>query len=92
MSNSWDTRELCKRAWGMPLAVALLAVSALSTAGQDAAGSLTGKLTDLHSRPLDGVTVTLKNEHSGAEIRTITGRAAPTASATLRQECTTLLQ
>ncbi len=58
----------------MPLAVALLAVSALSAAGQDAPGSLTGKLTDLHSRPLDGVTVTLKNEQSGAEVRTITGK------------------
>jgi hypothetical protein len=35
-------------------------------------GSLTGKLTDLHSRPLEGVAVVVRNQATGAETRTIT--------------------
>ena len=37
-----------------------------------ALGSLSGRLTDLHSAPLDGVTVVLRNESTGAEARTTT--------------------
>lgn len=35
-------------------------------------GSLSGKLTDLHSTPLDGATVVLRNTETGAEARTVT--------------------
>ena len=61
----------------------LLAVSALCVlagAGQfaygqeSASGSLAGKLTDLHSAPLDGVSVVVRNEATGAEVRAITAR------------------
>ncbi len=37
-------------------------------------GSLAGRLTDLDSRPLAGVTVVLHNETTGAEARTVTSR------------------
>jgi len=37
-------------------------------------GSLSGKLTDLHSKPLDSATVILRNEISGTEARTTTAR------------------
>lgn len=38
-------------------------------------GSLSGRLTDLHSAPLAGVTVILRNQSTGAEVvRTVTGR------------------
>jgi hypothetical protein len=38
------------------------------------AGSLAGKLTDLHSNPLAGVAVVLRNESTGAETRTTTAK------------------
>ena len=45
----------------------------LATAGPP--GSLSGRLTDLRSAPLAGVTVILRSESTGAEVvRTITGR------------------
>ena len=37
-------------------------------------GSLAGRLTDLHSAPLAGVTLVLRNQATGAEIRTSTSR------------------
>jgi hypothetical protein len=37
-------------------------------------GSLAGRLTDLHSTPLAGVTLVLRNEVTGAEIRTSTSK------------------
>src|SRR5580692_8822804 len=44
------------------------------TVARGAAGSLTGKLTDLHSTPLDGATVVVRNEATGAESRGTTGK------------------
>ena len=38
------------------------------------AGSLSGRLTDLHSKPLEGVDVAVRNQSTGAESRTITGK------------------
>jgi hypothetical protein len=38
------------------------------------AGSLSGKLTDLHSRPLEGVTVVLRNQATGAETQTTSAK------------------
>ena len=35
-------------------------------------GALSGKLTDLHSTPLDGATVVARNTATGAEARTVT--------------------
>src|SRR3984957_5615585 len=37
-------------------------------------GSLAGRLTDLHSAPLAGVTLVLHNQATGAEIRTSTSK------------------
>jgi hypothetical protein len=37
-------------------------------------GSLSGRLTDLHSKPLQGVTVVVRNQATGAEARTTTAK------------------
>jgi len=37
-------------------------------------GALSGRLTDLYGRSLDGVTVLLRNDATGAEARTTTGK------------------
>ncbi|MGA2674303.1 MAG: carboxypeptidase regulatory-like domain-containing protein [Terracidiphilus sp.] len=37
-------------------------------------GSIAGRLTDLHSAPLEGVSVTVRNQATGAETRTTTAR------------------
>jgi hypothetical protein len=71
-----------ERSWTRTLAFAVLLMGA-GTAGftQSSAtlpvedtttGSLTGKLTDLYSRPLEGVPVVVRNQATGAETRTIT--------------------
>jgi hypothetical protein len=56
------------------LAVVLVAGVDVAALGQASAsvGALSGKLTDLHSAPLDGATVVLRNKATGAEARTIT--------------------
>ena len=67
---------MARQDWiGPVLLAALLVVPA--TAGAQAletgaGGSLTGKLTDLHSSPLDGAALVLRNEGTGAEARGIT--------------------
>ena len=65
-----------KRGWVKPLAVAVLLFGAgMPMHAQSArSGSLTGKLTDLHSAPLAGATVVLRNQATGAEMRTTTTR------------------
>ena len=65
-----------KRGWMKPLAVAVLLFGAgMPMHAQSArSGSLTGKLTDLHSAPLAGATVVLRNQATGAEMRTTTTR------------------
>jgi len=63
-----------RRAWRTLAATALLEVSSGYLLCQSPAGSLAGKLTDVVSRPLDGVTVTLKNTLTGTEVRTVTGK------------------
>ncbi len=40
----------------------------------DGTGSLSGKLTDLHSTPMGGATVILRNQATGAEVRSTTAR------------------
>jgi hypothetical protein len=37
-------------------------------------GSLAGKLTDLHSKPLEGVALVARNQANGAEERTVTAK------------------
>ncbi len=44
------------------------------TPGNPAGGSLTGRLTDLQSAPLDGATVVVRNQATGAEVRGTTRR------------------
>jgi hypothetical protein len=65
--------------WTKSLArAALLMVAAAGTAGfaQSAgSGSLTGKLTDLRSRPLAGATVWLRNQATGVEAHIITTKS-----------------
>ncbi len=66
--------ELGEAAGGLPrswwLGRALFALRrAVQSAGK---GSLAGKLTDLHSVPLGGVAVVLRNQGTGAEARTTT--------------------
>jgi len=61
----------------MRLALAVLlagagAAAGAQTAASGAGGSLTGKLTDLHSAPLDGATVVVRNQATGAEVRVTT--------------------
>ena len=62
------------RGWKRPLAAAVLwlcaAMACLSQMAEN--GSLTGKLTDLHSTPVDGATVLLRNQATGSEARTTT--------------------
>jgi hypothetical protein len=70
------------RNWTNTLAVAVLLIgagaagfpqSAKSLSSEDeSTGSLAGKVTDLHSKPLEGVAVVLRNQATGAEARTIT--------------------
>ena len=71
--------------WKRPLAlVALLfsagaalfaqPVSPVSLAAE-ATGSLTGRLTDLHSAPLDGATITVRNLATGEQAQTVTGKS-----------------
>jgi hypothetical protein len=56
------------------LLVGAAAAGAQTAPGNEALGTLTGKLTDLHSTPLDGATVVVRNEATGAETRGITQR------------------
>src|SRR5258707_1113762 len=59
--------------WVRPLwLTALLVCAATPIRPQSASGSLIGKLTDLRSAPLAGATIVLRNQSSGAEIRTPT--------------------
>ena len=61
--------------WTKPLAVVALVVCAGAVCfaqSSAATGSLTGKLTDLHSTPLGGVAVVLRNQATGAEARATT--------------------
>jgi hypothetical protein len=63
---SWTNRlaaiALLGLAWACPELVA------------QSGGAITGRLTDLHSAPLDGATVVVRNEATGAEARTTTAR------------------
>ena len=75
-----------RRSWTRPLAVAVLCgllsmartamaqVAPTYSAPAQSGGSLAGKLTDLHSTPLDNVTVVVRNEATGAEARATTAR------------------
>ncbi len=61
------------QSWIKPLMmVALLLMAGAGRVGftQSAEGSLTGKLTDLYSKPLGGATVIVRNQATGAEART----------------------
>jgi hypothetical protein len=73
-----------RRNWMKTMAVAVLFASA-GAAGytqspktqvieEAPTGSLSGKLTDLHSKPLEGVAVILRNQATGAEARTTTAK------------------
>ena len=69
---------MAERSWTKPLARAALMIalimSGASRSGfaQAPAGSLTGKLTNLYSKPLEGASLTLRNQATGAELRTTT--------------------
>ncbi|HEY1894634.1 MAG TPA: carboxypeptidase-like regulatory domain-containing protein [Terracidiphilus sp.] len=65
-----------RRRWGRTfagvfmLAAAGAVVLTQSLAQSPARGSLSGKLTDLHSKPLEGASLVLRNAATGAEVRT----------------------
>jgi hypothetical protein len=63
-----------RRKWTKTLAVALLLMGAgtATLAQSPETASLSGKLTDLYSKPLEGVAVVLRNQATGAEARTTT--------------------
>ena len=71
-----------ERSWTKTLAVAVLLMGAVTAglaqssqtlpAEDTTTGSLTGKVTDLYSKPLEGVVVVLRNQATGAEARTTT--------------------
>jgi hypothetical protein len=70
------------RNWTKTLAVAVLLIGAGAAGFTQSAktrlveegttGSLAGNVTNLHSKPLEGVAVVLRNQATGAEARTIT--------------------
>ena len=60
-----------------------LGACTLAPAQSTPSGALAGKLTDLHSAPLAGVTVILRNQTTGAETRTITAQNGSYRFATL---------
>ena len=71
--------------WTKPLARAAMLFAVIAAAGAraespngafagTATGALAGKLTDLHSRPLVGATIILRNRLTGAETRASTTR------------------
>jgi hypothetical protein len=69
------------RRWAKAISVAALLVAAAGTpvlaqsiAQSMAGGSLAGRLTDLHSRPVDGATLVLRNTATGAEALTTTAK------------------
>jgi hypothetical protein len=63
-----------KGSWTRPLAVAALLVCAgVAVVAQSAeSGAFAGKLTDLHSAPVGGATLLLRNQATGGEARTTT--------------------
>ncbi len=65
-----------RRTWGRAFAgvVLVAAAGAVVFAQSPARGSLSGKLTDLHSKPLDGTTLVLRNVATGSEARTTSGK------------------
>ncbi|MGB8261361.1 MAG: carboxypeptidase regulatory-like domain-containing protein [Terracidiphilus sp.] len=65
-------RSLAKSLVWAAVLVAALAAGAQSP--EPGTGSLAGRLTDLHSRPLGGATVVVRNLASGAEARTTTAK------------------
>ncbi len=64
------------RNWTKLLAIAAVLTGAATAVFAQSAGtgSLAGKLTDLHSRPLAGVTVIVRNQATGAEARASTAK------------------
>ncbi len=66
------------RGWRQRLAwriiASLIALAAVSAMAQTQSGAVAGKLTDIHSRPLEGVAVSLRHTATGASVHAITGR------------------
>ena len=61
--------------WSGAKLLALAALLAAAAAAQSPpGGSIAGRLTDLHSAPLEGVSVTVRNQATGAEAHAITAR------------------
>ena len=62
-----------RRVGTRPLTAVLLLYAATVGLSQSAeSGSLTGRLTDLHSTPVDGAAIVIRNQATGAEARTLT--------------------
>ena len=65
-----------RQSWTSPLALAVLMWGAgtVVLAQSPESGSLAGKLTDLHSKALEGVALVVRNEETGAEFRATTAK------------------
>jgi hypothetical protein len=72
LAGNW-TKKLAVAALLMGAGTAFFAQSAQTQPDEDrSTGSLSGKATDLHSKPLEGIAVVLRNQATGAEAHTIT--------------------
>lgn len=88
VGRRWALRTVChdsegtlsgvtqRRGWGHAFVgvVLVAAAGAVVFAQSPARGSLSGKLTDLHSKPLDGATLVLRNAATGSEARTTSAK------------------
>ena len=82
--NSQDSQTLLRAGssmagcgWIKPLARAALLILWIAGSialAQSSVGSLSGKLTDLYSKPLEEATIVLRNRETGVEVRTTTAR------------------
>src|ERR1700729_2573474 len=67
---------MAKCCWTKTLARAALLIAVANTVvlAQSSSGSLAGKLTDLYSKPIEGASLTLRNQATGAELRATTAK------------------
>jgi len=66
--------EVARRSWALVLAVLIVSAVTVAMAQSAESGSLSGSLTDLHSSPLGGVELVVRNQATGAEKRATTAK------------------
>ncbi len=63
-----------RRSWTLVLAALLVGAGTVAVAQPAESGSLSGSLTDLHSSPLGGVALIVRNQATGVEMRATTAK------------------